>query len=90
MIVEALLTALFAIIGLIVSLFNFPAMPEALQSVWNTVVTYLSDAYGMLYFIFDFDVVKITLGFLIALFAIEKGIDIFLWVWEALHGKVGD
>lgn len=89
MIVEALLNVLFSVVGLIVSLFNFPDMPTQLVSAWDEIVVYLHKGFGFLYFIFEPSVLKATIGFIIGLFVVEKGIDLVLWVWNTIHGTGG-
>lgn len=86
MIIEAILTALFAVINFLVSLFNFPPMPEQLVTPLESFTGYLQAGCGMLGFFFSPGVLKATLVFIVSLFAIEKLIDLFLWVWRTLHG----
>lgn len=91
MITEALLTMLFAIVSLILSLFSFlPDMPASLTSVWDTVVVYLSEAFKLVFFFFDHSILSAGLMLLLALFVGEKVVDVVLWVWKLVHGNVGE
>lgn len=91
MITEALLTVLFGIVSLILSLFSFlPDMPASLTAVWDTIVGYLSSALNLVFFFFDHSILSTGLTLLLTLFAGEKIVDVVLWVWRLVHGNVGD
>lgn len=91
MITEALLTVLFGIVSLILSLFSFlPDMPASLTSVWSTIVGYLQSAFGLVFFFFDNSILSAGLTLLLTLFGGEKVVDVVLWVWKLVHGNVGE
>ena len=64
-------------------------MPTSLVNGWNTIMGMLENGMGFVWFIFDPDVLLIVINLLLALIAIEKGIDVVLWVWRTVHGEVG-
>lgn len=90
MIVEALLSVLFSVVTLIVSLFNFPAMPTSLVTAWNSLKAMLAEGMGFIWFVFDSDVLLIVLNLLLTLIVLEKAIDLTLWIWRTVHGNVGN
>lgn len=87
MIVELILTALFAVVGLIIGLFNFPALPQALASVYDSIMQMVYSGLDFVFWLFEGTLLKSVLTLIIALFVLEKGIDGFLWVWHKLHGN---
>lgn len=89
MIVEALLTVLFSVVTLIVSLFNFPAMPTSLVTAWESIKAMLAEGMGFIWFVFDPDVLLIVLNLILTLIVLEKAIDLVLWIWRTVHGEVG-
>lgn len=89
MIVEALLTVLFSVVTLIVSLFKFPAMPTSLVTAWASIKAMLAEGMGFIWFVFDPDVLLIVLNLILTLIVVEKTIDLILWIWRTVHGDVG-
>lgn len=91
MIVEALLTVLFGIVSMILTLFSFlPDMPASLTAVWDTIIGYLSSALNLVFFFFDHSILTAGLTLLLTLFVGEKVVDVVLWVWKLVHGNVGE
>ena len=89
MIVEALLTVLFSVVTLIVSLFKFPTMPTSLVTAWASIKAMLAEGMGFIWFVFDPDVLLIVLNLILTLIVLEKTIDLILWIWRTVHGDVG-
>lgn len=87
MIVEAILTALFAVISLIVSLFNFPQLPVDFIDVYHEIFGIISQGLGFVFWVFDGNLLKTTISLIIGLIAVEKTIDMVLWVWKMIHGS---
>lgn len=91
MITEALLTVLFGIVSMILSLFSFlPDMPATLTAIWDTIVEYLGSALELVFFFFDHSLLAAGLTLLLTLFIGEKVVDVVLWVWKLVHGNVGE
>lgn len=88
MIVEALLNVLFGVISLVVSLFNFPDLPDSIANVYQTFLQYLQGGLKFLFFFFNPSTLKTCTAFIISIYAISKAVDLFLWVWQMLHGNV--
>lgn len=85
MIVEALLSVLFGVVRLFLSLFTFlPDMPESLADTFDYFLGVLLSVASV---ITQFEGISIVLGILVGLFAGERLIDIFLWVWRMIHGE---
>lgn len=89
MIVEAILTALFAVVGVLISLFNLPDMPQQFIDVYNQFLPYINNALDFVFFLFNKSLLLAGVSFLIGLFVILRTIDLFTWVWGVVHGKVG-
>lgn len=88
MIVEALFNVLFSVITIVVSLFNFPDLPESLASVYDTFISYLQGGLNLLFFFVRPSTLKTCTAFIISIYAVSKIIDFFLWVWRSIHGDV--
>lgn len=85
MIIEALLSVLFGVVRLFLSLFNFlPDMPASLADAFDYFLGVLLSVASV---ITQFKGVSIFLGILVGLFVGERLIDIFLWVWRMIHGE---
>lgn len=87
MIVELILTALFTVVGAVISLFNFPGLPSQLKDAYESIMTYVYAGTDFMFWLFDPTILKLVVALIIGLYVIEKGIDLFLWVWHMLHGS---
>lgn len=89
MITEGILTCLFAVVGVVISLFNLPDMPAALVSVYNSLWTYIQAGLDFVFFLFNKSLLLTCISFLITLFVVLRAVELFKWVWGVIHGKIG-
>lgn len=83
MIVEALLSIVFGLVNLILSVFSLlpiPAMPESLVKIGNTIIVYLKDGLSFVMFFFNRPLLLTCLS--ITLIAHHTGhlYSVFKWI----------
>lgn len=68
----------------ILDVLNFPAVPAELQSIIDTLFGYMSDGMGILNFFCPLNMIRPALAVLLAVWSVEHGYRIVMWVLRKL------
>lgn len=63
---------------------NFPAVPAELQSIIDQLFGYMADGMGILNFFCPLSMIRPALAVLVAVWAVEHGYHIVMWVLRKL------
>ena len=72
------------ILSPILDILNFPAVPAELQSIIDTLFGYMSDGMGLLNFFCPLSMIRPALAVLAAVWVVEHGYHIVMWVLRKL------
>ena len=72
------------ILSPILDVLNFPAVPAELQSIINQLFGYMADGMGILNFFCPLSMIRPALAVLVAVWAVEHGYHIVMWVLRKL------
>lgn len=64
----------------ILDVLNFPAVPAELQSIIDTLFHYMSDGMGIFNFFCPLSMIRPALAVLVAVWAVEHGYHVLMWV----------
>ena len=72
------------ILSPILDVLNFPAVPAELQSIIDQLFGYMADGMGILNFFCPLSMIRPALAVLVAVWAVEHGYHIVMWVLRKL------
>ena len=72
------------ILSPILDVLNFPAVPAELQSIIDALFGYMADGMGILNFFCPLSMIRPALAVLVAVWAVEHGYHIVMWVLRTL------
>lgn len=72
------------ILSPILDVLNFPAVPAELQSIIDTLFSYMADGMGILNFFCPLNMIRPALAVLVAVWAVEHAYHIIIWVLRKL------
>lgn len=72
------------ILSPILDVLNFPAVPAELQSIIDTLFGYMADGMGILNFFCPLSMIRPALVVLGAVWAVEHGYHVIMWVLRKL------
>ena len=72
------------ILSPILDVLNFPAVPAELQSIIDQLFGYMADGMGILNFFCPLSMIRPALAVLVAVWAVEHGYHILMWVLRKL------
>lgn len=67
-----------------ITLIQFPEIATEIYTVISSVIEYIGNATGILWFFLPKDLTLIVLGLVLAIELIYRGILIFLWIYNHL------
>lgn len=68
----------------ILDLLNFPAIPSELQSIIDTLFQYMTEGMGIFNFFCPLSMIRPALAVLVAVWTIEHGYHVLMWVLRKL------
>lgn len=72
------------ILSPILDVLNFPAVPSELQSIIDTLFQYMADGMGIFNFFCPLAMIRPALAVLVAVWAVDHGYHIVMWVLRKL------
>lgn len=72
------------ILSPILDVLNFPAVPAELQSIIDQLFGYMADGMGILNFFCPLSMIRPALAVLVAVWAVEHGYHVIIWVLRKL------
>lgn len=72
------------ILSPILDVLNFPAVPAELQSIIDQLFGYMADGMGILNFFCPLSMIRPALAVLVAVWAVDHGYHIVMWVLRKL------
>lgn len=72
------------ILSPILDVLNFPAVPAELKSIIDQLFDYMADGMGILNFFCPLSMIRPALAVLVAVWAVEHGYHIVMWVLRKL------
>lgn len=66
-----------------------PALPEAFDTVWNTMLSYLGVGFQFIGVTFDIGFIRTLIGFWITFGATVLAIEVTYGIWKKITGNAG-